>query len=167
MASTIDPLVPANFVPADKATLRANFLAAKNEIEALQSGTLPLAGGTMIGAIVMGGNQITGAKAPLAPTEITASRTLALADADQKMFYCNHATVAIAITVPSNATAAFPVGTLLSFTRWGAAAVSFAAAGGVTLNKPSDKALTVRAQYEVASLWKQATDVWLLFGGLT
>lgn len=38
MVSNINPLVPAQGVPASKAALRANLAAAKAEIEALQSG---------------------------------------------------------------------------------------------------------------------------------
>jgi hypothetical protein len=37
MASAIDPSKPADGVPAVKADVRANLLAAKNEIEALQT----------------------------------------------------------------------------------------------------------------------------------
>lgn len=36
MASNIDATKPADGVPADKGDLRANLLAAKNEIEELQ-----------------------------------------------------------------------------------------------------------------------------------
>jgi hypothetical protein len=39
MASDIDATVPADNVKADKSLIRANFLAAKNEIEDLQRET--------------------------------------------------------------------------------------------------------------------------------
>lgn len=39
MASQIDDTVPDDNVPADKAAIRANFTAAKNEITALQDKT--------------------------------------------------------------------------------------------------------------------------------
>lgn len=118
-------------------------------------------------ALDMNGEQITNAVMPLADDEETASFTFALTHGQQKMVRCNHATVAITATVPANATVAFPVGTVLTLNRWGAAGVTVAAAGGVTINKPSDKTLVLRGQYSVVSLWKQATDTWLAFGDLT
>lgn len=39
MASEIDDTVPADNVQVDKALIRANFTAAKNEIDALQNAT--------------------------------------------------------------------------------------------------------------------------------
>jgi hypothetical protein len=104
--------------------------------------------------------------AVLADQQQTASFTFALTHA-QKMTRCNHATVAITATVPTNATVAFPLGTTLSVVRWGAAAVTVAAAGGVTINKAASKTFALNEQYAVAQLWKQATDTWLLFGSLT
>lgn len=118
-------------------------------------------------ALDMNGQQITNAVMPLEDDEETASFTFALVHGQQEMVRCNHATVAITATVPANATVAFPVGSVLTLNQWGAAAVTVAAAGGVTINKPSDKTLVLRGQYSVVSLWKQATDTWLAFGDLT
>lgn len=44
MASLIDPLIPAAGEPAVKSEMRANFSAAKSEIEALQASALPTGG---------------------------------------------------------------------------------------------------------------------------
>jgi hypothetical protein len=98
--------------------------------------------------------------------EKTASFTFALTDA-QKMARCNHATVPITATVPTNASVAFALGTVLNVVQWGAAAVTIAAAGGVTVNKAASKTMVLAERYGTVSLWKQATDTWLLFGGLT
>lgn len=96
----------------------------------------------------------------------TASFTFALTHA-QKMTRCDHATAAITATVPANSVVSFALGTVLNVVQWGAAAVTIAAAGGVTINKSASKTLVIAARYGVVSLWKQTTDTWLLFGDLT
>jgi hypothetical protein len=48
----------------------------------------------------------------------------------------------------------------------GAAAVSIAAGGGVTINKPSTKTATLAEQHAQAALRKTATDTWVLGGEL-
>ena len=104
--------------------------------------------------------------AVLTDDDETASFTFALPHA-QKMVRCNHATVAITATVPANASVAFPLGTVLNVVQWGAAAVTIAAGGGVTVNKAASKTFVLAERYAVGSLWKQATDTWVLFGHLT
>lgn len=52
MTSAINANLPINFQPADKADLRNNLLAAKNEIEALQGTLAGLQPGTAAGDIV-------------------------------------------------------------------------------------------------------------------
>ena len=103
----------------------------------------------------------------LADAEETASFTLNLTHARRKIVRCNHASTGIVVTVPASTMTDFSTGTMIHLARWGPATVTIAAAGGVTIQKPSDKALTARAQYSVISLWHQSTDTWLLFGDLT
>lgn len=102
----------------------------------------------------------------LADNEKTASFTFALTDVE-KMTRANHATVAITATVPPNSTVAFPLGSVLNVVQWGAAAVTIAQGAGVTINKPVTKTFVLAERYSTVTLWKQATDVWLLFGNLT
>lgn len=64
------------------------------------------------------------------------------------------------VTVPTNATVPFPIGTVVSVCMKGAGVTTIAAAGGVTLQKPSAKSLSISAQYELARLHKVATDTW-------
>ena len=66
-------------------------------------------------------------------------------------------------TVPTNASVAFPVGTQIDVTQLGAGLVTFAAAGGVTLNSLSG-GLSMLGQYSAATLIKTATDVWDVYG---
>jgi hypothetical protein len=87
----------------------------------------------------------------------TASRTLALTDANKKL-RANHATVAINYTVPPNSSVAFPIGTWILIEMTGAAQVAVVAGAGVTI-KPATK-LKVNGQDTSAVLTKEATDTW-------
>jgi hypothetical protein len=82
--------------------------------------------------------------------------TLGLGDIGKDVRCTNAA--AIALTVPANATTAFPIGTLIVFSQGGAGAVTATAASGVTLRTPYQAATTV--QYDARVLEKIATDEW-------
>lgn len=72
---------------------------------------------------------------------------------------------AVTITVPPNSSVAYPVGTSIDLLRVGSGAVTIAAGSGVTLNyTPGNK---LRAQWSSASLFKRATDTWVLVGDLS
>jgi flagellar basal body rod protein FlgF len=90
--------------------------------------------------------------------------TLALTDDGRTVTSSNAA--AQTVTVPANATVAFPIGTEIAVLQAGAGALSVAAAGGVTINKPADRQLTARGQNSVLRLRKTATNVWTLGGDL-
>lgn len=70
------------------------------------------------------------------------------------------------ITVPANATIAFPTGSQINILQWGTGQTTIAEAAGVTVrSKNSNKKLA--AQYAGASLIKVDTDEWALVGDLT
>lgn len=69
-------------------------------------------------------------------------------------------------TVPLNASVAFPVGTQIDVAGLGTGKITFAAAGGVTINSQAGN-LSISAQYVAVSLIKTATDTWLLIGSLS
>lgn len=96
-------------------------------------------------------------------TEQTASFTFALTDADD-MVKANSAST-ITATVPTNASVAFPIKTVINIVRFGTGAVNIAAANGVTILS-SDSALGLRVRYSVASLIKVDTNTWILSGDL-
>ena len=73
---------------------------------------------------------------------------------------------AITATIPTNASVAFPVGTLLNFIQTGAGQVTVVGASGVTLNSDGSKT-KIKTQWGAASLIKRATDTWVLFGNIT
>jgi len=93
----------------------------------------------------------------------TADYTLALADA-QTLVYMNKAT-AVTLTIPTNASVAFPVDTQIDVVSYGAGDVSIAGAGGVTINSLSWNK-KINWQYVWVTLKKVATDTWILIGNL-
>jgi hypothetical protein len=85
--------------------------------------------------------------------------TLALTDQGATVGFSNGSPVTV--TVPANASVAFPTGSIVRVSQLGAGAVTVAAGGGVTVNKSSNlAALVVGAQYESLVLIKTATNVW-------
>lgn len=68
------------------------------------------------------------------------------------------------VTVPTNASVPFSIGTQIDIHHAGGFTVSVAAAGGVTINTP--ETLTLRKPQSTATLIKVATDVWDLVGDL-
>ena len=93
-----------------------------------------------------------------------ASYTLVLTDGNGALVDMNSAT-AQTLTVPTNATVTFGVGTQILIRQKGAGQVTIAPAGGVTLNLANSENKT-RKQNSVAGLIKLATDTWVLCGDL-
>lgn len=73
---------------------------------------------------------------------------------------------ACSITVPANASVAFPVGTWLNVVQLGAGQLLLSIAGGVTLNCPAGKSLYLTEQHAMATLLKVGTNVWQVDGNL-
>jgi len=69
------------------------------------------------------------------------------------------------LTIPTNATTAFPVGTSIDVLQTGAGQVTIAGAAGVTVN--STPGLKLRTQWSSATLFKRATDTWVVMGDLS
>ena len=93
----------------------------------------------------------------------TASYALVLSDRG-KLIESNVAT-ANNITVPLNATVAFPIGSKIDVVQYGAGQVSFVATGGVTI-RSTNSWLKINSQYGAATLIKIGTDEWYLIGNL-
>ncbi len=70
------------------------------------------------------------------------------------------------ITIPTNASQAFPVGSYFGAFQQGAGQVVFLAASGATILSPSSK-LKLTGQYSSAVIRKQLTDTWILAGDIT
>ena len=107
---------------------------------------------------------IAATASPTVATNVqTASYTLVTGDAGK----CVEMNVAGAntLTVPTNATAAFPVGTVLQVRQVGAGQTTIAPGAGVTLRYASS--LTTRAQWSTLTLHKRGTDEWVVGGDAT
>jgi hypothetical protein len=90
----------------------------------------------------------------------TVSYTLVLTDASKLVEISNAS--ANNLTVPLNATVAYPVGTQISLLQTGAGQMTVVATGGVTIN--ATPGLKLRAQWSSATLIKRATNTWVLVG---
>ena len=96
--------------------------------------------------------------------DTTTAYTLVLGDAGKYVTLSNAS--AVTLTVPTNATVAFDVGTVVNIVQLGAGQVTIAGAVGVTVNSESSK-LKLKGQYAVASLLKTATNTWVALGNLS
>ena len=68
----------------------------------------------------------------------------------------------IALTVPTNTSVAFPVGTQINIAQLDVGRVTIAGDSGVTVN--SSLGLKTRTQYSVITCIKTGTDTWLITG---
>ncbi len=94
----------------------------------------------------------------------TADYTLALTDAGSIV----EMDVATAnnLTVPPNTSVPFQIGTQIDHTQYGAGQTTFVPGSGVTIRSPSSKVKST-GQYSGQTLYKRATDEWVLLGDLS
>lgn len=90
--------------------------------------------------------------------------TLALADEGASVHMTS--TSAATLTVPAEATVAFPVCTEIEVIALGAGPITIAAAAGVTLNGVAGGSADIAAQWLGAVLRKYAADTWLVIGSI-
>lgn len=89
--------------------------------------------------------------------------TLALTDAGDVVTLTNASP--ITVTVPTNASVAFPIGTQVTLAQMGAGQVTVVGDTGVTVYS-ADSFLSLRTQYSSGTLIKTATNTWLLIGDI-
>lgn len=87
--------------------------------------------------------------------------TLALSDLGKLVTISNAS--AITLTVPTTASVAFPIGSVIELAQLGAGLVTIAAASGATVDQVAGT-LKLLGQYSVATLRKTGTNTWLLNG---
>lgn len=124
--------------------------------------TSSLDAGKLTGALpAIDGSSLTGV-APLYFVENvqTGNYTLALSDVAKVVAMDNSS--AATVTVPSNSSVAFPVGTVINVYAMTANTVTIAAESGVTVRNSGD----ISDQYVEVSLRKRDTDEWVLSGGV-
>ncbi len=94
----------------------------------------------------------------------TASYTLsALSERDSLIEVSSSS--ATTVTIPANATVAYPVGTSLDVLQTGSGQVTIAGADGVTVN--ATPGLNLRTQWSSATLFKRAENTWVVYGDLS
>lgn len=94
----------------------------------------------------------------------TGSYTLVLAD-QGKLVEMNVAS-ANDLTVPPNASVAFPINTRIDIVQYGAGTTTIVPGSGVTIRSEGG-ALDMAAQYTAASLYKRGTNEWVLVGAIS
>ena len=98
----------------------------------------------------------------------TADYTLVLADSYQVLVPMNKAT-AVALKIPTNASAAIPVGSVVTVLNKGLGAVTISAVTSGTTTILSAGAVAAQptlAQYKSAACIKVATDTWYVVGAI-
>lgn len=87
---------------------------------------------------------------------VTANYTLALTDVAKVVAFNSSSN--LTLTVPTNASVAFPLGTVINVYRAGTGTVTIAGASGVTVRNSG----TIPAQFGERSLRKRGTNEWVL-----
>jgi hypothetical protein len=127
----------------------------------------PLTGGGTSGDLTLSYDYAAGSKVTL--NAQTATYTVVLADADQKLVTMDVAT-ANDFQIPTNANVAFPVGTVINVIQIGAGKTTIEAVtpGTTTISSTGATATApeLRAQFSAASCIKVATDTWYVLGDI-
>jgi hypothetical protein len=97
-------------------------------------------------------------------TQTGTTYTLAVGDAGQLIGLANAS--AITVTVPTNASVPFALGTQITVAQSGSGKVTVAGAVGVTVNS-ADGFLSTRTQWSGGTLIKIDTNAWVLIGDLS
>jgi len=93
----------------------------------------------------------------------TDAYTTVLGDRD-KLVEVSSAT-GVTVTIPTNSSVAYPVGTSIDILQTGAGQVTIEGAAGVTVN--ATPGLKLRTQWSSATLFKRAENTWVVFGDLS
>ena len=141
-------------------------IKAANSLSANTTYTLPTADGTNGQTLATNGSGVLSWQDARYITKNTQTNdyTLVITD-DSKLIEMNKAT-ANTLTIPLNSSVAFPIGTQILITQYGAGQTTVSATVGVTLRSSGGKTKT-SAQYAIATLIKRDTDEWYLAGDIT
>ncbi|QDF17127.1 minor tail protein [Gordonia phage William] len=93
----------------------------------------------------------------------TGAYTLVLADANKAVEVTT--ATAVNLTIPTDASVAFPVGTVIEVDQMGAGKVTIVGASGVTIQSAVTPP-TTRTQYSAVVLRKRAANLWLVTGDM-
>ena len=122
-------------------------------VNATHGHTAAASGGTLTaGAVYYGFNSNTG------------DYTIALSDQGKILPF--NTTSTGTVTIPLNASVAFPTGSFVNFVQSGTGPILITGASGVSIQSENSK-LKLKAQYALAGCVKTDTDTWVAFGNLT
>ena len=94
----------------------------------------------------------------------TAAYTLSALTERDSLIEVSSAT-GVTVTIPANSAVAYPVGTSIDILQTSTGQVTIAGAAGVTVN--ATPGLKLRTTWSSATLFKRATDTWVVYGDLT
>ena len=161
--NTLDELAAALGDDANFATTVTNGLAAKAPINAPTfTGTVTVAAAGI--AFTDGTQTKEGVVSRTPIIQKTAGYTLSALTERDSLIEVSSAS-GVTLTIPTNATLALPVGTSIDILQTGAGQVTIAGAAGVTVN--ATPGLKLRTQWSGATLFKRATDTWVVYGDLS
>lgn len=106
-------------------------------------------------------------RATPAIVSVASSRALLLTDV-RDILEIDTTAGAVAVTIPTNASVAIPIGSVINMTLLNTTnAATLVAAGGVTLNGVSAGSGTITATpYSVISMYKRTADAWVVSGNI-
>ena len=155
-------------IPADAVTtakiLDSNVTTAKIADSAITSAKI--ADGTIVNADINASAAIDlGKLADATIDEKSASYTLALTDKN-KFIKMSVTSTANTVTVPTNASVAFPIGSQIHIIQYGTGKTQVIPVSGTVILYATPGAY-LRAQYSSATLLKCDTNIWMLMGDLS
>jgi hypothetical protein len=135
----------------------------------VDAGALSYIGTTGSASVIINSNGTSG-NAPISITSTTSvSYTLSVTDSGKNV-EMNSASPNT-VTIPTNATAPFPVGAQVTIIQTNTGATSVSATSGVTFNFYSPTSATgtavIKGQWAGVTLVKRATDTWAAIGNIT
>lgn len=157
-----------NEVSIDTASSITGILKGSGgKLSAAAAGTdylAPSAKGAANGLASLDGNgKVTPGQASAQIVSVTTNKTLALTDAGTLQRV--NSSSALTITIPSNASVAFPVGAEVEILRYGSGDVTISPGSNVTI-RCAETSRRIAKQYGGVSLKKLAANEWLLMGNL-
>ena len=156
-ATTDNFIVSVSSAWASRTPAQVKTTLALNNVDNTTDATKPVSTATQTALDLKGPIRRT------VKADTTTAYAAILTDENQIVTLSNAAS--ITVTLPSNSTVAFPIGSEVDFLWLGAGQPTFAAGGGATVN--GTPGLKLRAQYSAATAKKIATDTWVVIGDLT
>lgn len=99
--------------------------------------------------------------------QVGTSYTIVLTDQENKTVWMSNAS-SNTLTIPTNASVAFPTGTKINVMMEGAGVTTIAAvSGSVTVNGATNGSVVINNQYQGATLTKRSANVWIITGDIT